>query len=306
MRRNFYFEKIQKVLSQYEFESFLIGVRAPENKTKEKNFLKRTLGQLIEKKLKKKVDFIDPEILIKIDLENEKIVYQIKPIYIFGKYQKIKPGIPQTRWHRKIYKTSVQEEIGNIILKYCKGDDHSFHGCGREDIDAVMVGEGRPFVIEMKNPKKRHFDLKKIEKEINETSEWVKVKDLSLNKKEKIKELKTISPSKTYQAEVQLEKEVDKEVLNAVGKKLTDIIIKQKTPKRVSRRRGNVVRFRKIFYFKLIKYHSLNPTFEIKAQSGTYIKELISGDEGRTTPSLSEFLKQKSFVKKLKVTEIEY
>jgi tRNA U54 and U55 pseudouridine synthase Pus10 len=29
---------------------------------------------------------------------------------------------------------------------------------------------------------------------------------------------------------------------------------------------------------------------EVDAEAGTYIKELISGDEGRTKPSISEFL----------------
>ena len=56
--------------------------------------------------------------------------------------------------------------------------------------------------------------------------------------------------------------------------------------------------------FKLIKYHPKNPVFEIKTESGTYIKELISGDNGRTKPSLSEILKQKAAVKKLVVKEV--
>ncbi len=299
------FERIKKDLLDYQFESFLIGVKSSKE-SEEKKSLKRNLGLLIEKELKKKVDFFDPEILIVIDLEKKEIQYRIKPLYIYGRYLKIKGGIPQTRWKKKIYKTSVQEEIGNVILKYCQGKDHSFHGLGREDIDAIMLGNGRPFVIEVKDPQKRNFDLKRVEKEINETSEFVRVKDLSFTSKEKIQELKTASPAKTYQAEVQLEKKVEKEALAEVVQKFNNLLISQRTPKRVTRRRADLVRVKKIFYFKLIEYHPLNPIFEIKAQSGTYIKELISGDEGRTTPSLSEFLKQKCFVKKLKVTEIEY
>ena len=50
---------------------------------------------------------------------------------------------------------SVEELIAKIALKYTKSDDESFHGCGREDIDALMLGRGRPFVLELKNPKKR-------------------------------------------------------------------------------------------------------------------------------------------------------
>ncbi len=306
MKKNFYFEKIKKDLSEYQFETFLIGIKnEKENESKKKN-LKINLGQLIEKNLGKKVDFLNPDIVIKIDLKNKKIDYQIKSLYLYGRYQKIKPGIPQTRWHKKIYKTSVQEEIGDIIINYCQATDHSFHGCGREDIDVTTLGNGRPFVIEMKNPKKRYFDLKKIEKKINNSSQWVRIKDLSFTNKEKIKEIKMAAPSKIYQAEIQLEKETKKEILKDVEKKLTQITIEQKTPKRVLRRRYNLVRTKKIFYFKLIKYHLLNPIFEIKAQSGTYIKELISGDEGRTKPSLSQLLNQKCFVKNLTVVKVEY
>lgn len=307
LKEKFYFEKIKNDLVDYQFDTFLLGVKDPKKEIdeKEKKLLKISLGQMIEKNLDKKVDFANPDIVIKIDTKNDNIDYQIKPLYIFGRYLKIKPGIPQTRWHKKIYKTSIQEEIGNIILRYSQGKDHSFHGCGREDIDVLMMGNGRSFVIEIKNPKIRNFDLKKIEEEINRSSEWVKVKDLNFANKEKIKELKLAAPSKIYQAEIELEKAVEEKDLKEIEKKLSNIIIHQQTPKRVLRRRYDLIRKRKIFYFKLKKFHPTNPIFEIKTQSGTYIKELVSGDEGRTKPSLSEILRQKCYIKKLKVIKIE-
>ena len=302
---NFYFKQIKKDLFDYQFKTFLIGIIDKEKTQEEKKILKISLGQMIEKELGKKVDFLNPDVLILIDLKNKNISYQIKPIYIYGRYQKIKAGIPQTRWHKKIYQTSVQEEIGRVILKFSQGQDHSFHGCGREDIDVLMLGNGRPFVIEIKNPRIRNFNLGKIGEEINRSSEWVRVKDLKFTSKEKIKELKLAKPSKIYQAEVKLEKETNERKLRTIEKKLTGITIEQQTPKRVLRRRDDLTRIKKIFYFKLIKYHPLNPIFEIKAESGTYIKELISGDNGRTKHSLSELLKQKCFVKELKVIKVE-
>ncbi len=33
-----------------------------------------------------------------------------------------------------------------------------------------------------------------------------------------------------------------------------------------------------------------NVVWEVRAESGTYIKELVSGDDGRTRPSLAEIL----------------
>ena len=305
LKKEFFFQKIKEALKNYQFKTFLIGIVNKEITEEEKKQSKKILGQLLERKLKKEVDFANPDIVIKIDVESKKIDYQIKPIFIFGRYQKIKAGIPQTRWHKKIYKTSVQEEIGNVILKYCQGEDHSFHGAGREDIDVLMLGNGRPFVIEIKNPKIRNIDLTKIEKEVNTQSKWVRVKDLQFVNKEKIREIKNANHSKIYEAKIQLEKKVKKDILIEISKKLTNITIQQQTPTRVLRRRYDLTRTKKIFYFKLIKFHSLNPIFEIKSQSGTYIKELISGDDGRTKPSLSQLLQQKCFVKELKVVKIE-
>ena len=39
------------------------------------------------------------------------------------------------------------------------GKEHFFHGMGREDIDALCLGEGRPFVLELSEPRIRDIDL---------------------------------------------------------------------------------------------------------------------------------------------------
>ena len=43
----------------------------------------------------------------------------------------------------------------------------------------------------------------------------------------------------------------------------------------------------------------------VEAESGTYIKELISGDEGRTKPSISEMINNPCKVIELDVLEIK-
>jgi len=288
-----------------EFRTFLLGIISGKEKNeKQEKLFKKKLGKILEEKLGKKVDFKDPDILILIDPKTKKINYQIKPLYIFGRYQKLVAGIPQTRWKRKKFKTSVQEEIGKTLLKITGGTDHSFHGCGREDIDAVTVGQGRPFVIEIINPKKRNFDLKKAQEKINRNSKLIKINNLQFTNKEKIRELKSASPDKVYEAEVELEKESSKKDLEKACQLLSGILINQQTPTRVLRRRYNLLRKKKIYYFKIKKFDPKNPVFEIKTESGTYIKELVSSDNGRTKPSLAEILKQKAVVKNLIVREI--
>ncbi|MCS7093276.1 MAG: tRNA pseudouridine(54/55) synthase Pus10 [Patescibacteria group bacterium] len=298
-------EKIVNRLKEFEFTTFLLGIKGKFSPEEKKNW-KTTLGKITELKLGKRVDYKEPEIHVEIDLEKEELTLRVRPVYLFGYYQKITAGIPQTRWHKKRYLTSVQEEIGEVILKKSRGEDHSFHGCGREDIDVVNVGQGRPFVIEIKNPKKRTFDLEEITKAINQTSQYVRVSRLEFCSKKKIKQVKFASPDKVYQATVKTETPIDKESLEKACQKLSGIIISQKTPTRVLRRRANLERKKEIYYARIISFDSQKPVIEIKAQAGTYIKELINGDNGRTQPSLSEFLNTKCQVEKLVVTKVNF
>lgn len=306
---DFFLKKIIKDLQNYQFKTFSIGVSLDDESDKNqklKKELREKIKSLFEKTTHKITDKKNPEVTIIIKPKDRSVSYQIKSLFVYGRYLKVKPNIPQTRWKKKKFSTSVQEEIGEILLNHTQGKDHTFHGSGREDIDVLTLGNGRPFVIEIKSPKIRDIDLKMIEEEINQKSKFVKVKNLQYCDKNKIREIKTARPKKTYQVEVLLENEVDKEKLKSVCDRLSAITISQKTPIRVLRRRKDMIRQRKIYYVKLLKQSEKNLIFEIEAEAGTYIKELITGDQGRTTPSLADILGQKTAVKSLKVTAIDY
>ena len=53
-------------------------------------------------------------------------------------------------------------------MKTTGGSGHSIHASGREDIDARCLG-WRPFVLEIKNPKKRKVDLAKMQAAVKKT-----------------------------------------------------------------------------------------------------------------------------------------
>jgi len=199
------------------------------------------------------------------------------------------------------YKTSVEQEIAKPILKITRGSDQKLHASGREDIDALCLG-WRAFVIEISEPKKRKINLKELQKEINK-SKKVKVKSLKFADTNTVKKVKEAKPDKTYRAVVVLEKPATKSEL-AKLKKLKGII-RQKTPQRVLHRRSDKLRQRAV---KQIKYKILGKKkieITVTAESGLYIKELISGDEGRTEPSVSKLLGQKAVCKQLDVVKIE-
>ena len=316
-----FIQLIYEKLKEYEYNSFLIGCKVDEEilerekqflskigvSTTEsifKNHLNREIGKTLEEQLDKEVDFKNPDIIAVIDTSFDVVHLQIKPIYIYGRYIKKSRSIPQTKWFcslchgkgcrrcsysGKLYETNVEELIAAPLLKYTKGEDESFHGCGREDIDVQMLGNGRPFVIEIKNPKKRSIDFDKITEEIKRGNK-VSVVNLRYSNREELIRLKKAHFNKIYQAVVECKEAISEEKLKKAVETLQGATIHQFTPTRVAHRRAHLVRNRKIYSCRIESIRDTRATLMIEAESGTYIKELISGDNGNTKPSLSELL----------------
>ena len=288
-----------------------------------KKELNRIIGKKIEKNLNKEVDFDNPDVVIMVDLRNiekETIVkIQINPLYIEGRYNKFQRNIPQTKWPctkckgrgceecngtGKQYPDSVEELISKHILKETQGYDAKFHGAGREDINVRMLGTGRPFVLEIKEPKKRNINLKKIEEQINKINKnKTKYTNLKFTKRNRKAEIKQSSPDtyKVYKAQIKCENPIKEEELE----KLKQIhIIQQRTPTRVAHRRADKIRTKEVknLTTKFIDSHNFEMT--IKTEGGLYIKELISGDDNRSKPSVSEILENKSICEFLDVIEV--
>lgn len=328
--KNFFLETIDefsknifKKLKGIEFNTFLIGsvpsheMFNEEEKLQErlgiefsetmKSEMNRELGKLVEKLTGKHFDLKVPDVTIVIDNNTNSIRLQFRGVYILGKYQKLARGIPQTKWicrncngkgctvckgEGKLYKTSVQEIIEKPLLKAAKSKESSLHAAGREDIDARNLG-WRPFVIELVKPEKRKLDLKKLEKVVNK-SKKVKVRGLKIvdNGRFWVKKLKTDRYEKTYLVDVEFENDVDKKLLKDV-KKLVKVTLMQRTPTRVVHRRANITRKRSV---KAISYTVVNKRrvkFKIRTEAGTYIKELVNGDDGRTQPNISQMIGNK-------------
>jgi tRNA pseudouridine synthase 10 len=191
-----------------------------------------------------------------------------------------------------MYPESVEEIVGNPTLEMTQGEDIAFHGAGREDIDARMLGLGRPFVIEVKKPRKRFINLHSLEKRINERAVGkVEVSNLRFANKEVVRRLKRGEEAqKLYRAIVELDKPVSSKHLALLQKSLTGTDIRQQTPRRVMHRRADLIREKHIYEAKVKRLKPNRIEMRIRCQGGLYIKELITGDEGRTVPSVAEIL----------------
>jgi tRNA pseudouridine synthase 10 len=82
------------------------------------------------------------------------------------------------------YDSSVDQEIFRVLVPIFQPDKCVFSAGGREDIDVRMLGNGRPFVMELQNPKKyfefRNIQMKDLENQINSDSKYVSVNSLEI------------------------------------------------------------------------------------------------------------------------------
>ena len=97
---------------------------------------------------------------------------------------------------------------------------------------------------------------------------------------------------------------ISKEKLKKGAAALTGTVVEQRTPKRVSHRRSDLIRKRGIRTIDVIDFSDNHAVLEIRAEHGTYIKELVSGDEGRTKPNFSELLDSQCKVEQLDVVQL--
>ena len=128
---------------------------------------------------------------------------------------------------------------------------------------------------------------------INEhTASKVKVTKLMATNHQAVRDLKAAKPDKTYLVKVNFPNKIKFDDLKGIINSMKGISIKQRTPTRVSHRRSDLIRNRKIFDIELTEMlnDGIGALIRIRGESGLYIKELITGDSGRTIPSLSDKL----------------
>lgn len=332
-----FIDLVTMTLEGYEFNTFLIGSKIDEDiQEKEQQLwnllglidaepikmeINREIGKILEPTLQKTVDIPNPDIMAVIDTTYDVVNLQISSLFIYGRYKKYQRGIPQTKWPCQIcqghgckrcnytgrlYETTVEELVAKKGLELTEGTDESFHGSGREDIDARMLGTGRPFILEIKNPKKRNIDLFRMEQETNVACKnIIEISNLRFSDRDEIARLKAAEFQKTYQVTIEAEQPLNKEKLIKVAQSLQGQLIKQLTPTRVAHRRANKIRERHICNCTIESVEGTIARLTLETESGTYVKEFVSGDDDKTQPNLSELIGIPCKVKELDVIDVK-
>ncbi|MFA9425417.1 tRNA pseudouridine(54/55) synthase Pus10 [Natronorubrum sp. A-ect3] len=305
----------------------------------------REVGRRVGAKTGTDVDFDRPDVLAVIDLEafdpleaiesdsvtSHAVDLQVNPAFVYGRYRKLERDIPQTEWPCRecggsgvqlgndgevdceycggsgyMYDTSVEQVVRPHVVDAMQGEEGTFHGAGREDVDALMLEEGRPFVLEVTRPNVRDPDPAELEREINAAAAGaVEVEGLRLATYEMVERVKEHDASKQYRADVEFADPIEEADFEAALEKLTGTTVEQDTPQRVDHRRASLTRERTVYD---IDGELLEPTraeVRVHGEGGLYIKELISSDEGRTVPSLAGLLETDAEVTALDVLGVE-
>ncbi len=244
-------------------------------------------------------------------------------VWLESRYRKLRRGLPQTVFYcprckgdrrrrkdcpqcdgfGKLTKESVQEIIARRVLPQMQAKAGSFHGAGREDIDVLMLGRGRPFVFEVVGARRPDLDLEALRQDIVARSEGaIELAPFVRVTRERVVYWKQTNFDKIYRAEVACSAAPTPEALAAASTFAGTIV--QRTPQRVSHRRADLDRIRDV---RILGLRALTPDsleLRVSCQHGTYVKEWISGDEGRTSPSLSSLLQVPCTCAVLDVEEI--
>ena len=332
--------EVLRLRAEYEFDTFWLGTRVagpvtPEDALATKSEVNRRVGQCLERTAPGLTASLERAV-IRIELNypaGGARAQRLRPLLIYGRYRKLSREIPQSKWPcrrcrgaghlvlsgqskdceacggtGKRYQRSVEELVAAPILPICRGIGTKMHSVGREDVDARMLGRGRPFVLELGMPRVRTFDLAPIQQALNRTlTGEVEVEQLRFADRDLLDRMLRMSPDKSYRAAVECLAPVPREAVERLGL-LRDLVLRQETPRRVLHRRANLVRRRTVRTCSVQVSESgpMIRRFElaVRVQSGTYIKELVSGDEGRTHPSVSAILRAPCDCAELDVLEV--
>ena len=230
-------ERAATALQGYDFATYQVGTSVPplleenDRLLREDAGLDPEAGELLKSEFNREVgkrlgqltgtevDFERPDVQVRCDLATDEVDVQVNSAFVYGRYRKLERDIPQTEWPCREcnetgikrgeecpgcdgtgyrYDRSVEELTAPVVLEAMDGESATFHGAGREDVDALMLGDGRPFVIEVDEPRVRDVDVDALEAEIDQFADGaVEVEGLrraTYDMVERVKELEQDLP----------------------------------------------------------------------------------------------------------------
>ena len=266
-----------------------------------KTDITKELGKLFHKKTKKNIDFLDPDLTFTVNLKDESCQLRSKSLTISGRYVKTIRGVTQKQkpcvncsgkgcriceFHGISEFNSIEGIISQFIFRIFGGTTAKFTWIGGEDKSSLVLGNGRPFFVKLKNPLERDLKLKSFE------SNFIKITNLKIVSGSPKNTLKFNS---LIRMKILTESEIDLQNL----KKLKDLtnfstVVYEKSGKRSEK---------SIFSVKYRKLSKSGISLIIKAEGGLPIKRFVTSDD--VSPGISQILDNKCKCQEFDFLDIE-
>lgn len=180
--------KIVEATSSYEFNSFVLGIIVPgwvserEDTVRSisssayceslKSEFSRELGKLISSTLRVKFEPNKPDMSIVVDPFSISIDISPTPIYLAGRFRKLKPGLPiRSRLCRVcmgrgcdscrglgVREASVEYMFRRVSVELYGCESVKLYVPLDDGRDRIVLGLGRRFVLEIRKPRRRFVD----------------------------------------------------------------------------------------------------------------------------------------------------
>jgi tRNA pseudouridine synthase 10 len=246
---------------------------------------------------KKRIDILHPDLTINLQFQKNtslEINTKMRPLIMLGRYIKKNRGIPQRSggehnsgnevciqskpYHivsqtprqasviRTLEDASIQSIISKEILRITKGEALKFSWIGSEDENSLVLGSGRPFFVQIRNPKTIHLNQKTLR--FQEYGLFVNIEEFF----ERLPEQPVQFIAKT-RIVIQASRQIGKEGGLKIKSLANSIVVfqNQKNKSRSSAKR--------IYSIDIVKINNKIFELDVIADGGLAIKQFVEGRE---------------------------
>ncbi|MGM0590948.1 MAG: tRNA pseudouridine(54/55) synthase Pus10 [Halobacteriota archaeon] len=290
----------------------------------------REVGDRLERRIGASRDTDRPDVVVVLDLVATDVEVRITPRYVYGRYRKLVAGVAQrVRKCPECGGTETQSlDDGDRVCETCDGSGRLpsveeivawsvrdaldaaevvFHTAGREADDVLVLGTGRPFVVEVKEPRRRVTEATDLRPEIEAAAaDRVAVDELTLVDSDAIGRVSGLPFRQRYRVTVTTRDPIPAGGLRDAVTRLAETTIRRHVRMeelREGRRPTEVVRKLQNVDGEWIADWRSAVEFEVAA--GIDPESVVTGEDGRTEPSLSELLKTDLDVTEVAIVAVE-
>ncbi len=300
-----YVEKVAKILRSYDVETFLIGFRDPvemeeaqqeivdrfrlEHWEKVKEELKREIGKAVMSRYGYRAKYEDPDVVVEIDPVRDEVRAVFPSEIYVARLRKYARDLHIDS--KALYGNSIESVLSEKASGVFEAEYISIKPSARIYPGYRVIGSGLSVSVEIHSPKRRFRDVKSVEDALNIDPERYSLEIISRVRRRNIGELGGYIRRIVYRVLVHFDSEcIRDKAVEYVAEKiygLSSEVIAQRTPSRMLRWKYDYTRYGRVKVVDVLGVSRGLFEVVLVSDKNLYIEEVVSGDYGRTEPSVS-------------------